>query len=127
MHLQKVLGGTINISESGNELTLCFGQQPLVLAVLELINGYFRTPKVEALHRLILYFNTKYHTAIPLLPLDKSALDTNAWLAGFTDADGNFNLNLSRRKSGNLRVMLNFRIELKQKSSLKTWPNPLRV
>jgi hypothetical protein len=117
LHLQKVLGGTINYSSSGNDLTLCFGQQPLVLAILELVNGYFRTPKVEALHRLIVYFNTKYNTAIPLLPLDCSPLDTNAWLAGFADADGNFNLNISYRGNTNPRVMLNFRIELKQKSN----------
>jgi hypothetical protein len=49
-----------------------------------------------------------------ILPLSETPIDSDAWLAGFTDADGNFNLNISKRKNGKKRVQIMFRIEVKQ-------------
>lgn len=51
-----------------------------------------RTPKIEALYRLIDWLNNKSKTGIvlPKLGLDKSSLGSNPWLAGFIDSDGNF-------------------------------------
>lgn len=57
-----------------------------------------RTPKIEALHRAITWINKNDNSSIPCLELDKSSLDSNAWLAGFTDADGNFSITLYDRK-----------------------------
>lgn len=42
-----------------------------------------RTPKIEALHRLIIWYNNKYNTQIPLLGLDESPIHSNNWLSGF--------------------------------------------
>lgn len=51
-----------------------------------------RTPKIEALHRLIDWLNNKSNSDIklPKLELDNSSLDSNPWLAGFIESDGNF-------------------------------------
>jgi hypothetical protein len=57
---------------------------------VELINGKMRTPKVAALHRLIALFNLNREYNFPLLPVDTSPLESNAWLAGFIEADGSF-------------------------------------
>lgn len=61
-----------------------------VLAITNLINGKMRTPKIEALHRLINMVNQRLPNPIPLLPLDTTPFGSNVWLAGFTDSDGNF-------------------------------------
>ena len=77
-----------------------------------------RTPKIEALHRAINWFNESYNYNIDCLGLDLSSIDSNAWLAGFTDGDGNFSITLTnRKKKGNItskRIQTFFRIELRQ-------------
>nr|YP_010846168.1 LAGLIDADG homing endonuclease [Cyathus stercoreus]WEV87355.1 LAGLIDADG homing endonuclease [Cyathus stercoreus] len=50
-----------------------------------------RTPKIEALHRLVDWFNNRSDFEnLPKLNIDKSSLGSNAWLSGFLEADGNF-------------------------------------
>jgi len=65
-----------------------------LIEIINLINGKFRTPKIKYLHRAIDQINLKHGTNIEKLSLDKSKLNSNAWLAGFTDADGNFHISL---------------------------------
>lgn len=57
-----------------------------------------RTPKIEALHRAIKWYNDHYNINIKSLGLDQSPINSNARLAGFTDGDGNFSINLVDRK-----------------------------
>jgi hypothetical protein len=89
-----------------------------VIKIINMINGYMRTPKIEALHRAIRWFNEFNNCNIDCLGLDLSPIDSNAWLAGFTDGDGNFSITLTnRKKKGNItskRVQAFFRIELRQ-------------
>ena len=103
-----------------------------VFKIICIINGHMRTPKYEALQRIIVWYNDyiekntdsklpitqKILTSIyPLdcLPLDKSEIDSNSWLAGFTDADGNFSINIHQRKNKNTsQVQPYFRIEVSQ-------------
>ena len=74
--------------------------------------------KIEALHRAINWFNESYNSSIDCLGLDLSPIDSNAWLAGFTDGDGNLSITLTNiKKKGNItskRVQTFFRIELRQ-------------
>lgn len=89
-----------------------------VIKIINIINGYMRTPKIEALHRAINWFNEFYNYSIDCLGLDLSPIDRNAWLAGFTDGDGNFSITLTnRKKKGNItrkRIQTFFRLELRQ-------------
>lgn len=103
-----------------------------VFTIVTLINGYMRTPKLEALHRTIVWFNTyiknNYNSKLPstklilnkiypieLKPLDTSPVYSNAWFSGLTDADGNFSINIHKRSKKNLtRVQLYYRLELRQ-------------
>lgn len=89
-----------------------------MIIIINIINGYMRTPKIEALHRAINWFNEFYNYNIDCLSLDQSPIDSNAWLAGFTDGDGNFSITLTdRKKKGNIiskRIQTFFRIELRQ-------------
>jgi hypothetical protein len=64
-----------------------------VYAMMSFINGYMRTPKVDALNKMIHWFNT--HTDLPKvqpLGLDTTPILNNSWFAGFMDADGHFQL-----------------------------------
>lgn len=65
-----------------------------IIRIINLIIGYFRTPKIEALYRAIDNLNIFALRHIFKLPLDESDLYSNAWLAGFSDADGNFSVKL---------------------------------
>ena len=52
-----------------------------------------RTPKIEALYRLIDWFNARSNSnnvKLSKLELDNSSLSSNAWLTGFIESDGNF-------------------------------------
>lgn len=52
---------------------------------------------------------------MPKLGIDESELDKNSWLAGFTDADGNFSISLSTNsKKHRSRVNLSYRLEIRQ-------------
>lgn len=61
-----------------------------LLKLVLLINGYMRTPKIEALHRLITWLNLKHNTNIPLLTIDMSPLKESSWLSVMLEADGSF-------------------------------------
>jgi len=59
-----------------------------------------RTPKIESLHRIIKWCNNKWSLKIPLLGINITPLQSNAWLSGILDADGSFYLNWLYDKSG---------------------------
>lgn len=105
------------IKKTGGYVILQILAKDEMLKIVNLINGFMRTPKIEALHRAITWINEQDKSFIPLLGLDLSSLDSNNWLAGFTDADGNFSITLSEDKKNNYRVQTFFRIEVKQNYS----------
>lgn len=94
------VGKVISRPSAGHVILQILAKQE-VLKIINLINGYMRTPKIEALHRAITWINKNDNTSIPYLGLDLSPIDSNSWLAGFTDADGNFSITVyDRKKNG---------------------------
>ena len=85
--MARVLGGNVNTTP-GNWLVVSVQNLDSVYGIAVLLNGLLRTPKVEALHRLIQWFNEDGRFP-PILPLglDTSPLISNSWLAGILDAD----------------------------------------
>lgn len=114
------VGKIIDREKAGHVLLQILAKEE-VLKIISLINGYMRTPKIEALHRAIHWINKRDNTYIPCLGLDLSPLDSNSWLAGFTDADGSFGITVyDRKKNGaflRTSVQTFFRIEVKQNYS----------
>lgn len=118
-HLHKTTGwGKIVYPLGGNrnyllwEITRYDDQEKIIY----LINGHMRTPKLEALHRLIDYLQ-KHNRSIGVIKmaLDRSPITSNSWLSGFTDADGNFNVIINNRKNNKaIRIQTQYRIELRQ-------------
>lgn len=87
-------GGYIIIRPNNKSGRLFIKKKVILLKLINLINGHIRTLKIEALHRIIQWFNNERNDyQIKLLGLDTSSLEDNSWLAGFIEADGNFYLN----------------------------------
>ena len=87
-------GGYVTIRPNNKSGRLFIKKKVVLLKLINLINEHMRTPKIEALHRIIQWFNNErsdYH--IKSLGLDISPLEDNSWLAGFIEADGNFYIN----------------------------------
>lgn len=124
--LQAVLGfGRFEYPKVGHFLVLFIGDYDGLYKIVTLINGKFRTPKLEALHKLITWLNYKRilypsykgrgYSELEKYGLDLTPIFENAWLSGFTDADGNFNVIISQRKNLNsIRVQTQFRLEVRQ-------------
>jgi len=87
-----------------------------VLTVINLINGFMRTPKIEALHRMINWYNLNNKINLKPLRLDHSPILSNNWLAGYIDADGSFYLNWLLDKKG-LPTSLQYYMRISQKQN----------
>lgn len=99
--LQQVLGcGFIQKPKKGNYYLYEIQNIAGLLKLANLINGKMRTPKVEALNRLIDWLNNKNvnDEKIVCLELDSSNLYSNSWFAGFSDADSYFQISLTENK-----------------------------
>ena len=88
----KQIGG-VYIKINDNYLRLFFKVKSSILRIINLINGKMRTPKIEALRKLIYWSNNKWSLNIPLLGINITPLQNNAWLPGLLGADGNLYLN----------------------------------
>lgn len=61
-----------------------------------------RTPKVEALHRLIIWFNNRNYNnlQVPLYDISIKPLGETAWLSGFMEADSSFHFDYNINTNG---------------------------
>lgn len=62
--------------------------------------------KKKYLSRAIDYVNILHNANIEKLPLDKSNIESNAWLAGFSDAHGQFKISLKGNYGLNKSISL---------------------
>lgn len=137
-HLVKLTGCGYIKKEKGNYVNWYIQNFRDVYKITMLINGYMRTPKHEALNRVINWYNNyiivhrnkdlnnlkgwevinvpkaltliEDMELIELKSLDTSPIESNNWLSGMTDADGNFSISLYKKK----RINLLYRLELRQ-------------
>lgn len=75
-----------------------------------------RTPKIEALYRLITWLNLKHNTSIPLLPVDSVSLNDSSWLSGMLEADGSFYLTWKLNKN-DMPIGIIYYLRLSQKQT----------
>lgn len=132
-YLQKLTQcGTVYLKQNRGYVLWQIQDIVSVYTIITIINGYMRTPKIEALHRTINWLNNYILSnrlsklpatksilqkikPLEIRPLDNSSIDSNAWLSGFTDADGNFSINIHLRNNKNkTRVQLFYRLEIRQ-------------
>lgn len=108
LKIQKIFkGGNIEHPKGSNYINLLFQDVGSIQKIAVLLNGNMRTPKIEALYRLIDWLNTrpKSNSEIIKLELDNSSLGSNPWLAGFIEADGNFYCSFDLSTEGLAKVV----------------------
>jgi hypothetical protein len=78
-HLQsKLEGGYIYKPTFSNTCRYNIAKLSILIEVINMINGKFRTPKIYCLHKAIDLLNEKYEMVIDKLPLDTSNLRLNS-------------------------------------------------
>lgn len=110
-------GGTLVYPKGSNYLNLLFQDLKSLQKIAILLQNKMRTPKIEALHRLTDWLNSRLDKKdkIPKLGLDDSSLGDNPWLAGFIEADGNFYCSFDLNSKGIAVTLKNYmRISQKQ-------------
>ena len=88
--LLSYLGKGFIAKRKTNCIELRFSHKQTLCKIIELINGKFRTPKIDQLYKLIDWMNKKHSMDITKLPLNDSPILNDSWLSGFIDADGCF-------------------------------------
>ena len=89
---QKLSLGSISRKKGVNAYVLTINSYEGIILIVNIINGYMRTPKINALYKLIDWLNIKFDLSIEKKIKDKSNINSNSWLAGFIDADGHFSV-----------------------------------
>ena len=112
--LSPILNGSINKAK-GEYYVLSVYSLKALHSLCQRINGKFRTPKIEALHRLIHWLNeyNKFER-LDLLNLDNSNLLSNAWLAGLSDCDSNFLVTFTTQSGTAKNIQLTYRLSQRQ-------------
>jgi len=118
--LIKTLGyGSIQMDTvSSNAFTVVIRSKEGLLDFISLINGKFRTPKINKLYSLIDYINKdianyKLKDIIVKLPSDKSNLAKNSWLSGFASGDSSFGVRVTESenaKNNQNKISLSFEL-----------------
>jgi hypothetical protein len=96
-NLIKIFGGRLRFKDKENAIVWIIGSQKELVNMINLLNGYLRTPKIIKFNELIVWLNNKYNYNIPIHSPDTSDLIKNGWLAGFIDADGGFKVRFTEK------------------------------
>lgn len=112
--LKTLLGGTIRHKKENSAYVLVISSISGLTIVINLINGYLRTPKIDQFNKLVDWINKKSNSNLSIYEPDTSPILKNAWLSGFIDADGSFSINIREKTSdgkGKNRIEARLRIE----------------
>ena len=130
--LQVLIGGTIRHKVENNAYVLTITSMPGLIKVIGLMNGHLRTPKIGQFNAMIDWINKSTSAKIPPIPLprgmgsgeaeciprytaDHSDIKGNAWLAGFIEADGSFDIRVSQTSTGSIKNRVSARLRLEQR------------
>ena len=94
--IQKELGlGSLYRKKGINAYVLSINSYEGLYKIVSIINGNMRTPKIHSLYKLIDFLNNSKQTKIIKKVINNNSLDSNAWLSGFIEADGSFQVRTS--------------------------------
>jgi hypothetical protein len=114
--IKKFIGfGTVSKIKEKRAVKYVLRHMTGLYKVIGLINGKFRSEnKINQWkkhnYESIFHFN--------ILPPDQSSLVSNAWLAGFTDADGCFFISIVKSKTHRLKISIRLEFKISQKDSV---------
>ena len=108
-------GGRLRFKNKENAIVWIINKHEHLIKLIELMNGYLRTPKIIKFNELISWLNKKYLYNISVYSPDMSDLNLNGWLAGLIDADGGFKVRYTEKRIDELtnKVLTKGRIEVR--------------
>jgi len=113
--LEIIKYGFIRYKPKDNACVLVVSPIKGLKKIIECINGELRTPKIIQLHNLIDWINKNHSSNIIKLPLKKSDLDKDSWLAGFIDADGSFSIQHTKLENNAKKRKISCRLRIEQR------------
>lgn len=116
----KLNHGSISRKKGTNAYIFTVNKFEGIILIVNIINGYMRTPKIYALHRLIDWLNSRFDLDIERKNKDLSNINSNSWLAGFIDADGHFSV---RTSLGSNYPKIECKFELSQRQNDHNYEN----
>jgi hypothetical protein len=95
---KELYGGRLRFKTKENAIVWTVSTHKDLINLINLMNGYLRTPKINKFNKLILWLNDRYHYNIPIYSVDTTDLNKNGWLAGFIDADCGFKIRYTEKR-----------------------------
>jgi hypothetical protein len=114
-YLQDLFGGNILRKDKENALVLIIGSRQELINIVQVMNGFLRTPKLFEFNELINWLNesSNFNINIKLHSEDKSLLVLNGWLSGFFDVVGSFKIKYTEKVIDFYKVIHKGRIEVR--------------
>lgn len=108
-------GGSIRHRVENHTYVLTITKIPGLIKIINLMNGCLRTPKIARFNAMINWINQSTGSSIPTKNLDNSNLLGNAWLSGFIEASGSFDIRVSQTSGGSSKNRVSARLRLEQR------------
>jgi hypothetical protein len=113
--LQLLIGGSIRHKIDDQAYVLTITSINGLVSIINLINGKLRTPKLGKFNDMIRWINNTTGSTFATHTVDKSSILSNAWLSGFVDADGSFDIRISLISNGAVKDRIAARLRLEQR------------
>ena len=106
--LLELCGGRLRHKTKENAIVWIVNTHKELISLINLMNGYLRTPKINKFNELIVWLNERYHYNIPIHYVDSSSLNSNGWLSCFIEADGAFKVRCLQLKNGKMKKLIKY-------------------
>lgn len=113
--LQSLIGGNIRHKKENHAYTLSLTSKISLIKIINLLNGFLRTPKIYKFNKLIDWINENVNSCLIKNDVDFSDIHENAWFSGFIEADGSFDIRVSLIKNGAIKNRVSARLRLEQR------------
>lgn len=115
-YIKKRVGfGTVSKVKDKNAL-IYRANKSGTIKIAQLINGKLRTDKIASFNSVLNHINKKLETPLEIKEKDQSSLRRSYWLAGFTDADGSFQIKAICRKDRKQGYEIRLKLQIDQKT-----------
>uniref|UniRef100_UPI00226CCE55 LAGLIDADG endonuclease n=1 Tax=Cutaneotrichosporon cutaneum TaxID=5554 RepID=UPI00226CCE55 len=115
LYIQSTFGGSVQYPK-GNYIILSIQSIVNVYNLMQYVNGHFRTPKIDALHKIVNWFNINTNLdKVRRLGLSTSSILTNGWLRGFIDTEGSFSIIFEISESTGYTINIDLLMRISQR------------
>lgn len=113
--LQNLIGGSIRHKKDNHAYTLSITSITSLIKIMNLLNGFLRTPKIHQFNKLIDWINNNTNSFLIKHNVDITNIHNNAWFSGFVEADGSFDIRVSLINTGAIKNRVSARLRLEQR------------